>query len=335
MCPDPTGASARVACGSEKMPLATGKSLTQCGRRFNSQANFNYKAMATKSGNNVRWERTWKHGFILAAWVSGLLAAPWTRGQGILVVSNTNQPVTGFKEEMYGARAAFVTGFNPSGYQLTGLSVMFGDNPSTDYTNILIDLFQSNAPGNLDQEIGSFTVPTPRTAGIYFYPWPTNFFLAAQRTNYATLYNEIEILPGNNTNGYIDDYLNVAYTDSTDYTANAGWTFVPSVSPINGTLGICPILNIFATVLPPPVLHPIHLINAVALTNGSFQFGFTNSPGLSFTAYATTNLALSFTHWFIAGYPENVASNYYQYTTGPGVVTDAAFVRVYFRVSSP
>jgi hypothetical protein len=276
-----------------------------------------------------------KHFLALVVCAAWLLSAPFARAQGILVISNTNQPVAGITAELYGARAAFVTGFNPTGYQLTGVSIMFGDNASTDYTNISVALYGSNYPLNLDSLVSSFTVPTPRTAGVYFFPWPTNVFLFGQRTNYGTLYYELEIFPGDNPDGYIDESLNIAYTTSTNYTANAGWTFLPADSPINGTLGICPIVNIFATVLPPPVLHPIHLINVAALPDGSFQFGFTNSPGISFTTYATTNLALPFTNWLYSGNPVNVASNYYQYNSGPGVVTSPSYPRVFFRVSSP
>src|ERR1017187_4755329 len=276
-----------------------------------------------------------KHFLALVVCAAWLLSAPFARAQGILVISNTNQPVAGITAELYGARAAFVTGFNPTGYQLTGVSIMFGDNACTDYTNISVALYGSNYPLNLDSLVSRFTVPTPRTAGVYFFPWPTNVFLFGQRTNYGTLYYELEIFPGDNPDGYIDESLNIAYTTSTNYTANAGWTFLPADSPINGTLGICPIVNIFATVLPPPVLHPIHLINVAALPDGSFQFGFTNSPGISFTTYATTNLSLPFTNWLYAGNPVNVGSNYYQYNSGPGIITSPSFRRVFFRVTSP
>jgi hypothetical protein len=263
-------------------------------------------------------------------WVPQLIPA-----QGILCISNTNQPIAGTTEELYGARAAFVTGFNPYGYELTGISIAFGGNAGTDYTNITVRLYESNYPLNLDSEVSTMTVPTPVTAGIYFYPWPTNFFLLGQQLDYGTIYYEFAIFAGNNANGYIDQSLNVAYTTSTNYAANAGWTFLPEDSPINGTLGICPVVNIFATVVPPPVLYPIHLKDIAALPDGSFQFGFTNSPGLNFTTYATTNTTLSFTNEFNVGNPVNVASNYYQYNSGPGVVTSPMFPHVYFRVSSP
>jgi hypothetical protein len=276
-----------------------------------------------------------RHLRTLVVCVVGLFATQSTQAQGILVISNTNEPVAGFTHESYGARAAFITGFNPTGYQLTGVSIMFGDNPNTDYTNVSIRLYESNYPLNLDMEVSSCTVSTPATAGIYFCPWLTNVFLIPQKTNYGTLYYELDIFPGNGPNGYIDEDLNVAYTTSTNNTANAGWTFLPADSPINGTLGICPIINIFATVLPPPILHPIHLKDVAVLPDSSFQFGFTNSPGLSFTTYATTNLSLSFSNWLYAGNPVNIASNYYQYNSGPGVVTSPSFRRVFFRVTSP
>ena len=278
---------------------------------------------------------TLKDLLIVGIFVGGLLVPQIIKAQGILCISNTNQPIAGTTAELYGARAAFVTGFNPSGYELTGISIAFGANSATDYTNITVNLYESNYPLNLDSEVSSMTVPIPTTAGIYFYPWPTNFFLIGQQLDYGTIYYEFEIFPGDNSDGYIDQYLNVAYMTSTNYTANQGWTFLPQDSPINGTLGICPLVNIFATVVPPPVLYPIHLKDFAILTDGSFQFGFTNSPGLNFTTYATTNMALSFTNWFNVGNPNNVASNYYQYNSGPGVVTSPIYPCVFFRVSSP
>ena len=42
---------------------------------------------------------------------------------------------------------------------------------------------------------------------------------------------------------------------------------------------------------------PIVITNEVSLPGGAFQFGFTNVPGLSFTARSTTNVTLSFTNW--------------------------------------
>ena len=52
--------------------------------------------------------------------------------------------------------------------------------------------------------------------------------------------------------------------------------------------------KVYAFTVPVP---PIVLTNPSLLPGGAFQFAFTNVPGLSFTAFATTNVALPFTNW--------------------------------------
>src|SRR5208282_6455343 len=46
--------------------------------------------------------------------------------------------------------------------------------------------------------------------------------------------------------------------------------------------------RVYAFTVPVP---PIVLTNVESLPGGAFQFGFTNTPGLSFTAYSSTNVA--------------------------------------------
>src|ERR1022692_2386587 len=50
--------------------------------------------------------------------------------QGTEMISNTNQPMDGFVDEVYGARAVFSPGFDAGGYQLTGFSIELGNNAS-------------------------------------------------------------------------------------------------------------------------------------------------------------------------------------------------------------
>jgi hypothetical protein len=276
----------------------------------------------------------------LAICAAGLFAPQTIRPQGILVLSNTNQPIGGYTGVQYdGARSSFVPGSNLGGYELTGVAIQFGDNPNAGYTNIEIMLFEAGDPENLDHLMGVITPPPPESAGLYFYSWPTNIFLPGEAADVTPIYYAIYVTAGtDNTKSNYETTVNIAYTTSTNYTTSVGWIFSPAYNTINDHYGAGPLINLFATVLPPPllpVLYPINLTNAVILPDGSFQFGFTNTPGLSFTAYATTNLTLSFTNWFYAGNPENVSSNYYEYNTGPGVVTDPAYPGLFMRVTSP
>ena len=76
---------------------------------------------------------------------------------------------------------------------------------------------------------------------------------------------------------------------------------------------------------------PIVLTNQTVLPDGTFQFGFTNTPGMSFTAYDTTNVAQPFSNWTRLGGVTEVAPGQFQFTnaTVPG---DS--IRFY-RVTSP
>ena len=258
--------------------------------------------------------------------------------QGVLQISNTNEPGNGTMN-INSARAAFVVGSTAGGYDLTGIGIEFGDNPDVNFTNVFIRLYDSNDPENLDNFLSGISVPVPATAGYYFYSWPTNVYLPPQYSDYGTNYYEFLMVPGPNlypSDFKLSSYLNVAVTTSTNYTANEEWIYFPQASPINSGGDDNTIkLNIYATVLPPPVMYPIKLKHSAVLSDDSFQFDFTNTPGLNFSAYFTTNVSQPFTNWLFAGNPENISSNYYLFNTGPGVATSPSYRRLYFRVTSP
>jgi outer membrane protein assembly factor BamB len=59
---------------------------------------------------------------------------------------------------------------------------------------------------------------------------------------------------------------------------------------------------------------PIVLTNFALGPNGLFQFGFTNTPGMSFTAYATTNAATSLPYWISLGSVPEISPGQFQFT---------------------
>lgn len=81
--------------------------------------------------------------------------------------------------------------------------------------------------------------------------------------------------------------------------------------------------RVFAFTVPVP---PIVLTNPSVLPDGTFQFGFTNIPGLSFTVRGTTNLALPFTNWSLLGSATEISPGQFQFTTAP--VDSQQFYRV-------
>ena len=76
---------------------------------------------------------------------------------------------------------------------------------------------------------------------------------------------------------------------------------------------------------------PIILTNLTLLPGGAFQFGFTNMPGMSFTAYGTTNLVLPFANWTGLGSVTEISSGQFQFTDLSGAGNQERF----YRVTSP
>jgi len=86
--------------------------------------------------------------------------------------------------------------------------------------------------------------------------------------------------------------------------------------------------RVYAFTVPVP---PIVLTNSVWLRSGAFQFGFTNVPGLSFTAFATTNVTLGSTNWTRLGAVSELGPGQFQFTD-PQATNGA---QCYYRVRSP
>jgi hypothetical protein len=86
--------------------------------------------------------------------------------------------------------------------------------------------------------------------------------------------------------------------------------------------------RIYAFTLP---VAPILLTNLTLLPEQKFQFGFTNSPGMSFTVFTSTNLALPTTNWTRAGFVPELSPGYFQFTDAQPVGN----VPFFYRVRSP
>jgi len=76
---------------------------------------------------------------------------------------------------------------------------------------------------------------------------------------------------------------------------------------------------------------PIVLTNLTRLPGGAVQFAFTNVPGLSFTAFATTNVTLRFANWTRLGAVAEVSPGQFQFTD-PETANNS---QRYYRVRSP
>jgi hypothetical protein len=87
---------------------------------------------------------------------------------------------------------------------------------------------------------------------------------------------------------------------------------------------------IYAFNVGPPVTPPA-LTNLTVLTNGAFQFSFTNIPGALFNAFVTTNLAEPFTNWTWLGEVPEISPGQFQFTDSQGMTN----AELFYTVTSP
>lgn len=73
---------------------------------------------------------------------------------------------------------------------------------------------------------------------------------------------------------------------------------------------------------------PVVLSNPAVLPDGSFQFGFTNTPGMSFTAFRSTNVSLPLSNWITLGPIFDDPPGQFQFTDTPPVEESQRFYRV-------
>jgi hypothetical protein len=71
----------------------------------------------------------------------------------------------------------------------------------------------------------------------------------------------------------------------------------------------------------------VSLINGVNLSNGVFQFAFTNMPGASFNVFGTTNPSLSFSNWTGVGSVTEISSGHYQFNDPEATNREQGFYR--------
>jgi hypothetical protein len=69
--------------------------------------------------------------------------------------------------------------------------------------------------------------------------------------------------------------------------------------------------KVYAFTVPVP---SILLTNLTFFLNGTFQFGFTNTAGMGFIVYDTTNLTIPFTNWTQLGFATEISPGHFQFT---------------------
>lgn len=92
----------------------------------------------------------------------------------------------------------------------------------------------------------------------------------------------------------------------------------------NGRLYFACDNQVFAFLLPAPIV----LTDPVMLPGNLFECEFTNLPGLTFTAYATTNLARPFSQWFQVGAVQEIYPGQYEFLDGEATTNKVLFYQV-------
>jgi hypothetical protein len=78
---------------------------------------------------------------------------------------------------------------------------------------------------------------------------------------------------------------------------------------VNGVPGTSSVVNVTVS-LPTEML----LVNAGKLTNGSFRFSFTNTPGANFGVLASTNIARPLSNWTALSGVTEISPGNFQFT---------------------
>jgi sugar lactone lactonase YvrE len=73
---------------------------------------------------------------------------------------------------------------------------------------------------------------------------------------------------------------------------------------------------------------PPNLTGALILSNGVFQFSFTNTTNGSFTVFSTTNLSFPLSNWTMVGTATNTAPGQFQFTSQPTTNDSQRFYQV-------
>jgi len=97
-----------------------------------------------------------------------------------------------------------------------------------------------------------------------------------------------------------------------------------------GELYLCSILDgkiLKLNLLPDPT--PILLTIARRVAPDRVELSFTNTPGLSFSVWAATNLALPLTNWSSIGVAQEISPGVYHFTNALSPVTPLGFLRVH------
>jgi len=122
-------------------------------------------------------------------------------------------------------------------------------------------------------------------------------------------------------------FLQTTNWSTNSFTSLPVWNFLPGWAMatvfVNGIPSTSSIVNITVPVPSPPTI-----TDAKKLTNGSFQFRFTNSVGAVFGALASTNLSLQPSNWTALSGVTEISPGRFQFTDSQATNGPQRFYRV-------
>jgi hypothetical protein len=123
-------------------------------------------------------------------------------------------------------------------------------------------------------------------------------------------------------------FLSTTNWSTNSFTSLPVWNFPSGYALatvfVNGIQNTSSVVNISV-----PVPTTATLTSAQVLTNGSFQFAFTNSVGALFGVLTTTNLALPLSNWTALGGMIEISPGQFQFTDPQATNSGQRFYRAY------
>ena len=113
-----------------------------------------------------------------------------------------------------------------------------------------------------------------------------------------------------------------------NYNAKSSYSINVKASDPAAAFGI---QTVTVTVIPRVAAGPFVLTGAVGLTNGVFQFSFTNPAALNFTVLASTNMAMPLSNWTVLGVVTDSPAGQYHFSEP----RNTNGVPRFYRVRSP
>jgi len=246
-------------------------------------------------------------------------------------------------------------------------SVLFNFDNAPLHTSLPIDLTVGGITAHLSSSgLGGYSIQpadtlgfTPAGFGGYcIYPNGINaadllVSFSTPLTDFSILYAPQELACDSSATLRVTAYLNSMFvaTATTNATWNCTCTWASQVLPISSAEPFNSVVihydappppipnpcqdygNIFLadnmTVTPAPP--PIILTTATKLTNGAFQFTFTNTPNTPFTVLGTTNPTLPFSNWTALVGLTEAPPGQFQFTDAQAT----NIPRRFYRISSP